>query len=98
MHDGDFFALVLLGIEEGVLGHAQRGVFGDQFDTLHDARNDGMLNAGIFTFGVLANGDEIDVRVRSLVTFQSFARPDVGEQIELFTQCQIQRLMTLSNR
>lgn len=89
--------MVVLGILEGILGDAQRGFFCDQLDGLHDSVDDLVFDARVFAFGVLADGDDVDVVVERFVALQASARPDVGVQVELLAQGQIQRAMALAD-
>ena len=67
VNHGDFFSLLLFRVEKRVLGDTHRCLFRNQFDTLHDAWHDGVFDTGIFTFGILANGDNVHSGVRRLI-------------------------------
>lgn len=91
-------AAVGLGVLEGIARNVVRSRFRDQLDGLNDSRHDFVLNTRIFSFGVLSDGDNVDILVRSLVAFNGTARSHVGIKVEFLTQSQIQGAMTLSDR
>ena len=69
MHHRDFLSLVLFSVEKSVFGDTQRGMFGDQFNTLHHAWDDRVFDARVFTFGIFTNGHQIDIGIRCFVTW-----------------------------
>lgn len=97
MHNGHLLAIVVLRILEGILGHTHGGVLGDQLDALNDAIDDLVLNARVLTLGVLADGDHVDVVVQRLVALEAAAGSNVGIQVELLAQGQVQRAMALAH-
>ena len=44
-------------------------MLGDQLNTLHDTRDDRVLDTGVFTLGIFTNGNEIDICVGCLITY-----------------------------
>ena len=97
VNGGDLGPAVGFGIFEGELSHASGGVLCDQFDTLDHAVDDLVLDARVFSLGVLADGDQIDVVVQGLVAFDGFAGSHVGVQTELFSQLKIKRSESLAD-
>lgn len=49
-----------------------------------------MLDTGVFSLGVLPDEDGIHVIVRSLETFDGYARPHVSKKVECTSQRQVQ--------
>jgi hypothetical protein len=54
----------------------------DKLNALHDTVYYNMLNARVFSLGVLSDQDGIDVIVRGLVTGDRAAGPNVCEKVE----------------
>ena len=59
----NLFALVLAGILEGELGDTRGSLFGNDFQTLDYARHNLVLKAGVKAFSILADDDEVDIRI-----------------------------------
>jgi len=57
---------------------------------LHNAINDDVLDAAIFTFGVLTDEDGVDVVVGGFIAGDGFAGPDVGEEVECSAEGEIE--------
>lgn len=56
-----------------------------------------MLDAGVLSLSVLPNQDCVDIVVRRLVSLNGHAGPDVGEEVECSTKCQVQGDVTLAD-
>ncbi len=82
----NLLALVLTRILEGETGNARRRLFGDDLQTLNDARNDLVLDPRIETLGVLAEDDEVNIRITRRNVRQVPDRPEICEQLELLPQ------------
>lgn len=68
VHSRDFASLVVPGILKGKFCDTSRSIFGDQFYTLHYAIDNFVLDAGVFTFGVLSDCDYVYFVVQGFVT------------------------------
>ena len=55
----------------------------DELDGLDDTADDLVLDAGILSLRVLADGDDVDAVVQRLVAVDGHARTNVGEEVEL---------------
>jgi hypothetical protein len=84
---------VLEGETENTLG----SLAGDELDALDDTVNNDVLNAGVFTLGVLTDEDSVDVVVGGLVASDGLAGTQVGEKVESTTEGQVQGDVTLAN-
>ncbi|RMY09264.1 hypothetical protein D0868_04343 [Hortaea werneckii] len=73
------------------------GLAGDQLDRLHDTVHDDVLNAGVFTLGVLSDQDRVHVVVWGLVALDALAGSHVGEQVEGTAEGQVQGDVTLAD-
>jgi len=62
--------------------YALGGCAGNEFDALHDAVDNDVLNAGIFALGVFADEDSVNIVVRGFVAGNGFAGANVGEEVE----------------
>ena len=80
--DADLLAADLLGVLEGESQDTLAGLPGDQLDALDDTVDDDVLDARVFTLGVLANQDGVNVVVCGLVAGDGPAWPQVGEEVE----------------
>jgi hypothetical protein len=84
---------VLEGEAEDTLG----SLAGDELDALNDTIDDNVLNAGVFTLGVLADQDSVDAIVRGLETGDGAARSQVGEEVECAAEGEVERDVALAN-
>ena len=82
MDDAGLLAADLLGVLEGESQDTLAGLPGDQLDALDDTVDDDVLDARVFTLGVLANQDGVDVVVCGLVAGDGTAWPQVGKEVE----------------
>ncbi len=104
LHDGRFvhrphFSLAdVLGVLEGEAQDAFRGRSRDQFDALHDAVDDDVLNARVLAFGVLADQGDVDVVVGGFVAGDGFAGAHVGEEVECSAEGEIEGDVTFAYR
>src|SRR5271170_3478673 len=78
----DSFALVLAGILEGKTRDTGGRLLGDDLDALDHSGNDFVFDAGIKSFGVLADNDQIYARIACRNMRQVADRPEVGEEFE----------------
>src|SRR5512142_663625 len=89
MNGVDLLALVLASVLEGEAGNTG-GCFGsDDFQAFHDARNDFVLDAGVKTFGVLANNDQINIGITSGDVRKITDRTKIRIELKLFPQLDV---------
>lgn len=75
-----------------------RSLLGDELDALHNTINNDVLNARVFTLGVLTDQDSLDIVVGGLVASDRSARAEVGEEVESATEGKVKRDVALPNR
>ena len=97
VHDADLLLVDGTSVLESKAQDSLRGLLGDELDALHNAIDDDVLNARVFTLGVLTDQDGIDVVVRSLIASNGTARTHVGEKVEGTAESEVQRNVSLSN-
>lgn len=95
--DADLLLVDGLRVLEGEAEDTLGGLLGDELNALNDTVNDDVLNAGVFTLGVLTDENSVDVVVGGLVASDGLAGTQVGEKVESATQSQVQGNVTLSN-
>lgn len=52
-----------------------------------------MLEAAVFTLGVLAHCDQVDARVECRVALDGLARAHVGVKVERLSECEVEGAM-----
>src|SRR5260370_395587 len=82
----NFLAMVLARILESKTGNAGRRFFRDDLQALDDPWNDFVLDPGIQAFCVLAEDDEVNVRIARRYMRQVGDRPEICEQLKPFAQ------------
>ena len=87
----------IVGILESESDNLLTGLLGNQLDALHHSVNYDVLNARIFSFGVLSDQDCVNSIVWSLVSGNGAARSDVGEEVECTAESKIKRDVSLAN-
>lgn len=103
LHDGglvdntDLLAANRLGVLEGETEDTLTGLTGDELDALDDTIDDNVLNARVFTLGVLSDQDGVDVIVGGLVASDGSAGSEVGEEVEGSSQSEVQGDMALAD-
>lgn len=97
VHDADLLLVDRTSVLEGETQHTLGRLAGDELDALDDAVDDDVLNAGVFTLGVLTDQDGVHVVVGGLVARNGAAGTDVGEQVEGTTQSQVERDVALAD-
>ena len=97
VHDADLGAADRLGVLEGVSQHALASLAGDELDALHDTVDNDVLDARVFTLGVLADQDSVDIVVGGLVASNRAAGSQVGEKVEGASQSQVEGDVPLAN-
>ena len=86
MNGGDPLAPFAAGVFKSEVRDAARGAVGDDLQALDDARHDFVFEAAVEVFGILADDDEVNVFVARLDALERFNRPQVGIQIERFSE------------
>jgi len=79
---GDSVPTVLSSVLESVLADVSGGGLSDELDGLDDAWDDLVLDAGVLTFSVFSDGDDVDVIVFGLVANDGLAWSNVGVKAE----------------
>lgn len=97
MYNADLFAANLLSVLESVSQDALGSLLGDELDGLDDTVDNNVLNAGVFTLGVLTNEDDIDIVVRGLVACDRLAGTEVGEEVEGTAEGEVEGDVSLSD-
>ena len=97
MDDANLGLANVLGVLEGVAEHALGGLAGDQLDRLDNTVHNDVLDARVFTLGVLTDEDGVDVVVGGLVSLDALAGTHVGEQVEGPSEGQVERDVALAN-
>lgn len=95
--DADLLATNRLGVLEGESEDALAGLAGDELDALDDAIDDDVLDARVFTLGVLSDQDGVDVIVGGLVASDRAAGSQVGEEVEGSSEGEVEGDMALAN-
>lgn len=97
MHNADLFATNLLCVLESVSQNPLRGLAGDELDGLNDTVNNNVLDAGVFTLGVLTDQNNVNVIVRGLVACNGLAGTEVGEKVECAPEGEVKRDVALAD-
>ena len=82
----NFLALVLARMLEGETRDAGGSLFGDDLDALDHSGNHFVFDAGVKSFRIFANDDQIDSRIARGNMRQVADRPEVGEEFEALAQ------------
>lgn len=97
VHSAHLLPANVAGVLEGISQDALRGLAGDELDALDNAVDDNVLNARVFSLGVLADQDGVDIVVGRLVAGDGAAGTDVGEEVEGAAEGEVERDVTLAN-
>lgn len=97
MDDADLLTANGLSVLEGESQDTLRSLTGDKLDALNDAIDDNMLNARVFTLGVLSDQNGIDVVIGGLVASDGSAGSQVSEEVECSSESKVQGDMSLAN-
>jgi hypothetical protein len=89
VHDAHLLLVDGLGVLEGETQDALGGLLGDELDALDNTVDNDVLDAGVFTLGVLTDQDSVDTIVGGLVAGNGAAGTDVGKQVESAAQSQV---------
>src|SRR5208337_801114 len=82
----NFLALVLAGILEGETRDAGGSLLGDDLQALDHSGDDFVFDAGVESFGVFANDDQVHARVAGGNMRKVADGPKIGEKLEAFSQ------------
>lgn len=97
MDGGDSLSLMLVCIFEGIVGDSGGCFSSDELDCLCQSWDDAEFDSRIFSFGVLSNDHQIDIIVQCLESRDGDGWSDIGVQIELLSQRQIEGCVSLSD-
>jgi hypothetical protein len=103
LHDGglvdgaDLVLADLLGVLKGVAEDALGSLAGDELDGLDNTVDNDVLDARVFSLGVLTDENGVDTVVGGLVALDGLARTDVGEEVEGTTEGQVERDVALAD-
>lgn len=97
MDDADLLTANGLGVLEGESQDTLGSLTGDKLDALNDTIDNNMLNARVFTLGVLSDQDGVDVIIGGLVASDGSAGSQVSEEIECSSESKVQGDMSLAN-
>lgn len=97
VHDADLLLVHRASVLEGETEDPLRCLAGNELDALDDTIHHNVLNSGVFTLGVLADEDGVDVLVRSLAPRDGTAWADVGKKVECAAQGKVQGNMAFAN-
>ena len=81
-----FLRLNLRAYSKANLRNARRGLLGDDLQALDYAGHHFVLDARVQAFGIFANHDQIDIGILRRHARQVDDRPEIGEQLELLAQ------------
>ena len=90
---GDLLAVVGEGEGKGELGDALRLGTGDDLERLDDAVDRLVLQARVFTLGVLTDDAQVDVLVAGVVAGDVLDQDDGGVDVELLAEGDVERLV-----
>lgn len=88
----DLLPVVLDGVVERELGNSQRLGLSDDFEALNDSRYGLVFEGRVFTFGLFANDDSVDVLMASANSGQADNVNNVSVQVELVAQLHVECL------
>lgn len=97
VNDADLGAANGLGVLEGEAENALRGLAGDELDALNDTIDNNVLDARVFTLGVLTDQDRVNAVVGGLEAGHGAAGTEVGEKVEGTAQSQVEGDVALAN-
>lgn len=95
--NADLVAANLLGVLEGESQDTLTSLAGDKLDALDDTIDNNVLNARVFTLGVLSDQDGVDVVVGGLVASDGSARTQVGKEVEGSSEGKVKGDVTLAD-
>lgn len=95
--DADLGAANRLGVLESESEDTLRSFAGDELDALNNAVNNDVLNAGVFTLGVLSDQDGVNIVVWGLEAGDGAARSQVGKEVESSAEGEVKRDVALAN-
>src|SRR4029078_943019 len=98
MNDGNLFSLFFARVREGEASDSGRSFFGNDFQALNHAGHDFMLDSRIQAFSVLADQDQVEPGIAARDVGQSAHRPEVGIEVERFSQSDIDGSKAFADR
>lgn len=103
LHDGglvdsaDLLPADITGMLESISQDTFGSIAGNELDALDNTIDHNVLNARVFTLGVLTDQDGVNVVVGCLVAGDGSARADVGKEVEGSAEGQVEGDMALAN-
>ena len=97
MHCSHLRPADVFGVLECEPQNALRGGASDEFDTLHNAVYNDMLNTRVFSLGILTDQDGVDVIIRRFVPGNGFTGADIGEKVEGAAEGEVERDMAFAD-
>ena len=97
MHRSYLLPSHILSILEGESQNPLRCRAGNEFDALHDAVNDNVLDARILALGVFTDKNGVNVVVGGFVAGNGFARTDIGKEVKGTTEGEVERDMAFAD-
>src|SRR6266851_4503440 len=82
----NFLALVLAGVLEGETRDAGGSLLGDDLQALDHSGDDFVFDAGVKSFGVFADDDQVHARVAGGNVREVADGPEVGKEFEALTE------------
>lgn len=98
MDNADLLLVDGLRVLEGEAEDTLGSVLGDKLDALHNTVDNNVLDAGVFTLGVLTDENGVNIVIGGLEASNGAAGTQVGEQVESAAESQVQGDVALANR
>ena len=97
VNDANLGAANGLGVLKGEAKNALGGLAGDELDALNDTVDNDVLDAGVFTLGVLTDQHRVDAVVGGLEAGHGAAGTEVGEEVEGTAQGEVEGDVALAD-
>lgn len=97
MHNANLELVDVVGVLECKSDNLLTGLFGDKLDALYNSVNHNVLDARVFSLGVLSDQDGVNSIIWGLVASNGSAGPDVGEEVEGSAEGKIEGDMSFTN-
>ena len=88
---------MLARVFEGEFGDTRRALFGDHLDAFDYARDDLVLEADVFAFGIFADDDQVDAGPLRFQAGKILDRPEIGEKVKFLAQRDVDAFKTAAN-
>lgn len=97
MHNADLVLASLHGVLESEPQDTLGSLLCDELDALYNTINYNVLDTRVFTLGVFADKDSVDVVVRSFVANDRSAGTEVCEEVEGSAEGKVERDVTFAD-